>query len=133
MADAVTTVIENNGPRNLVATFTNFSDGTGENGVVKIDATSATYANRGVAPGIHLTINRIQYDIRNGGAVRVQWVANSNTDAIILTGFDDLDFRQSSGLINPNGTGATGSIAFTTVDFAAKSSYSITLWMRKNV
>lgn len=132
MADAVTTQIQNNGTRNLDILFTNESDGTGESGVVKVDATSATYANRGVAPGTHLTINRVQYDIK-GGAVRIQWEANSSTDALILSGYDDIDFRKTSGLRNPLGAGATGSILFTTVGFGSGASYSIYLWMRKNV
>lgn len=131
-ADTVTTQIQNNGPRNLVILFTDESGGDGETGVKKVDATDVAFANRGIVPGIHLTINRIQYDIK-GGAVRIQWDSTSSTDAIILSGYDDLDFSESSGLVNPNNTGATGSILFTTVGFISGSSYSILLWMRKNV
>ena len=38
MADLVTTQILENGPSRLVMKFTNLSDGTGETGVVKVDA-----------------------------------------------------------------------------------------------
>ena len=37
MADAVTTIVTNNGAKNYQARFTNISDGTGESAVIKID------------------------------------------------------------------------------------------------
>lgn len=131
MADAVTTQVFGNGPRNLIIKFTNFSDGTGETGVKKVDAQSSTFANQGVVPGIHLKIARITFAV-TGGSLRVQWDASSATDIWDLSGFGTYDFV-AAPLPNPNNAGATGSILFTTVGFASASSYTVDLEMYKGV
>lgn len=131
MADTVTSQTIANGPRNLIMKFTNFSDGTGESAVVKVDATSTTLGNGGVAPGIHLKIARIAYAV-TGGTVRVQWVATTSTDFWDLSGFGTYDYI-AAPMWNPNNSGATGSISFTTSGFAAGSSYTIDLEMFKGV
>lgn len=131
MADTVTSQTIANGPRNLIIRLTNFSDGTGESAVVKVNAASTTFANQGVVPGIHLKVARIVYAV-TGGTVRVQWVATTNTDLWDLSGFGTYDFI-SAPLPNPNNSGATGSIAFTTSGFVAGSSYTIDLEMFKGM
>jgi hypothetical protein len=128
MADAVTSQTINNGPRNLIMKFTNESDGTGETGVKKVDAASATFG----APGIHLTIARITYVVQ-GGSLRVQWDASSATDIVILEYAGVMDQTFFSGFPNPAAAGATGSILFTTVGFTSGSSYTVTLEMIKNI
>lgn len=132
MADTVTSQTIINGARNLVIKCTNESDGTGESGVKKVDAQSATLAVNGTVPGIHLTIARITYNVSQG-AVRMQWDASSATDIDILSYAGVQDFTAFGGLTNPAASGATGSILFTTVGFVAGSSYTITLEMIKNV
>jgi len=133
MADTVTTQVLVNNARNLIIKFTNESDGTGESGVTKVDATSATYANMGVAPGIHLKVMRVQYDVNNG-AVRMRWDASTDVDMLILgQGVGNHDYTFMGGLTVPVVAGATGSILFTTVGFVSGSSYSITLEMIKGV
>jgi hypothetical protein len=132
MADTITSQTINNGPRNLVMLFTNESDATGESAVVKVDATSATFANRGVAPGLHLKVGRISFAV-NSGAVRLQWDATSSTDFAILSGTGTFDYSYFGGLPNPANAGATGKIKFTTVGFIAGSSYVIEMEMIKGV
>lgn len=133
MADTVTTQILVNNARNLVIKFTNESDGTGESGVTKVDATSLTFANMGQAPGIHLKVMRVQYDVNNG-ALRMLWTATADQDMLILgQGVGNHDYTFEGGLTVPVITGATGSIKFTTVGFASGSSYSITMEMVKGV
>lgn len=132
MADVVTSQTIVNGPRNLVMKFTNESDATGETGVTKVDATSATFANRGVVPGIHLKPVRIIFNV-SGGAVRLLWDQTTDVDMTILSGFGTMDMTAFGGFPNPQGTGSTGSILFTTVGFVAGSSYTITLEMIKGV
>jgi hypothetical protein len=137
MADAVTSQVLLNGPRHLVMKFTNESDGTGESAVVKVDATSTTYANtiqgNVIVPGTHLKVTRVVYDVRNMG-LRIRWDADTDTDMLVLgNGSSDMNFTDIGGLQNPLGTGATGSILFTTVGAASGSSYSVVLYMTKGV
>lgn len=130
MADAVTTQVLANGPKNLVLRCTNLSDGTGETGVTKFDATSATYAVKGQTPGIYARVKRLQYDIRSGG-LRIRWDATTDEDWMVLDGHGDLTFDPPQG--TPNIAGRTGSLLFTTVGFMINSGYSVTLTINKNV
>lgn len=132
MADSVTSQVLVNGARNLVAKFTNESDGTGETGVKKLDATSATYAVNGQPPGIHWAVWYIEYDIKSMG-LRILWDATSATDMLVLGGFGTQDYKRFGGLYTPAVTGATGSILFTTVSAAIGSSYTVIFHMKKNV
>jgi len=139
MADTVTTQILENGPRWYVAKFTNFSDGTGETNVVKINATTGSIGvligGNTIYPQLHLKIRRVEYDI-GAMAVRLQWVASLNQDIAILKNWGAWDFFKTQGWPNPGTaalSGATGSIAFTTVGAAANSSYTITLWCDKGI
>jgi len=141
MADVVTTQILENGPRRIVTKFTNFSDGTGESGVTKVDATSAgpygvVIAGQTYYPGTHLKVVGIIYDLKVM-SLRIQWVATSNVDMLVLGGFGQWRFTDMragfQGLINPLTTGATGSISFTTEAAAANASYSVILEMIKGI
>lgn len=131
MADTVTSQLIANGPRNLILKFTNFSDGTGETGVKKVDAQSTTYANQGTVPGTHLKIARIIWAV-TGGSIRIQWDATTAVDLWDISGFGTYDFT-AAPLPNALTAGSTGSILFTTVGFAANSSYTVDLEMYKGV
>ena len=131
MADEVKLQTLENGPKNLIIRATSLSDGTGETAVTKLDATSATFANKGVAPGIYIKLRRIQYDIRNGG-LRIQWDATTDEDLLVLDENGDLKFDPPMGV--PSGlAGATGSINFTTVGFMLNSGYSVVMAFTKGV
>lgn len=136
MADVVTSQVLLNGPRHLVMKFTNESDSTGESSVTKVDATSTTYANtvqgNVVVPGTHLKVTKVIYDVKGMG-LRIQWDADTDTDMLVLGGYGTMDFHDIGGLQNPMGTGATGSIKFTTVGAASGSSYSVIMHMTKGV
>ena len=125
MADTVTSQTLENGNRRLVMKFTNYSDGTGETGVTKVNAASANgvvIAGQTYYPGTNLKIVGITYDI-HGGGLRIQWHATSNVDIVVLGGFGQRQFLDRrggfQGLVNTLATGATGSIDFTTVEFGA--------------
>lgn len=125
MADSVSTQIIVNNERNLVMKFTNLSDGTGETNVVKVNASTLGLTS-------HLTIWRVSYDIRAGG-LRIIWGGATPTDAVILSDNSGalIDMQCYGGIWN-NATTPNGNILFTTVAFAANSSYTIVLEMKKN-
>lgn len=140
MADLVTSQLIFNGPRHAVFRFTNLSDGTGEAGVVKVDATSSgllgvVVQGQTFYPGVHLKIVGIDYDIKSMG-LRIQWAAGTNEDIEILGGFGIKKYKDIGGIQNPGTaalTGATGSIAFTTVGANLGASYSVVLRMTKGI
>ncbi len=138
MADLVTTRIQQNGFRNAVVVFTNESDGTGEAAVTKIDATSTgpygvSKGGQLFYPGVHLKIMKINYSIADM-SLQILWDATDDTAAVILAaGTDMLDFSEIGGLICPSVAGATGSLLFTTVGAMPGASYTVTLFLKKNV
>jgi len=113
MPDAVTTNVQVNGARNYQATFTNISDGTGENGVIKIDKSTLTNWE-GVEPA-ELSLLQAQWSINGFSSVRVLFDHTVDDVCIILgqgQGFQD--FSQTSPINDPGSAGGTGDILFTT-------------------
>lgn len=146
MANVLTSQIIDDGSRRTIYKFTGYCD-TLETGVTKVDATSSgplgvVVQGQIVYPGIHLKIVDLAYDCFGMG-VRIQWHATSNVDAWIATGqgagpFMFLDSRAGfQGLINPNTTGATGSIDFTTFSTGSGAftfgTYSVLLSLVKGI
>lgn len=132
MADTVNTQILANGPVNLIVKFTNFSDGTGESAVTKLDATSVSNGYKGVAPGVYLKLKRIQYDVRNMG-LNILWDATAD-EVMLAIGQSSEDIKFNPPLRVPVGlVGATGSVNFTTLGAMPNSTYSVVMHFLKGV
>lgn len=130
MADAVTTRVQVNGARNYVATFTNISDGTGENSVVKIDK-SALVNESGLEPDT-LSIVRIAWSIQGFTSVRISF--DHTTDDVVFicaTGNGYWDEAESGPIRDPDTAGGTGDILFTTAGAVSGATYTITMAVRK--
>lgn len=142
MADSVFTQVLENGNRNYHAKFTNLSDGTGETNVVKLDPTATgnmgvLYSGQTLYPGTHLKIWRIEYNVTNM-TVEMIWNATTPQDLWLLNGFGHHDFMRQGGLYVPQSggapiTGADGKVLFTTKGAASGSSYTITIWAKKDI
>ena len=142
MADAVTTQILENGPRNWGFAFTNLSDSTGESGVVKVDGSATgplgvTVGGVITYPTKHLKITEIEYDVK-GMALEIIWDATTPQNLATLGGFGKLDFKPFGGLAQVTSagvilTGATGKIKFTTLGAMANSGYTVILRGTKGV
>ncbi len=126
MADAVTTQILVDGPRNAVIKFTNISDGTGEVGVVKVTPSSLSGAPAEVA------IDKVVYS-NSGMGVEILWDATTPVTALLLAQFetDTLDFRDIGGIKNNAGAGKTGNIKFSTVLPTLNDTYTVVLYLHK--
>lgn len=127
MADAVATRSLVDGPRNAVLQFTNVSDGTGESAVVKVDVSALSGAPTKVR------VDRIVYTTV-GMSVNILWDA---TTPVLLASIpsdrsDHLDMKKAGGWQNPQTTGWTGDIKFTTVGHTSGDTYSITLHLVKD-
>lgn len=142
MADAVTTHILENGPRNWAYSFTNLSDGTGESAVVKVDGSSAgplgvIVGGQTFYPTSHLKITEIEYDIK-GMALEIIWDATTPQNVMVLGGFGKLNFKPYGGIAQVGSTGtiltgATGKIKFTTLGAMANSGYTVVMRGTKGV
>ena len=127
MADAVTTQILHDGPRNAVIKFTNISDGTGEAAVAKV--TPATLSG---APA-RVTIDRV-VAMTAGMGVDILWDVTADVLALHIPDLQnsDIDMTEFGGIPNNGGAGVTGNILFSTVGHAAGDRYTIILHLKKN-
>ena len=130
MADVVTTqtIADTSGVK-FVSKLTNFSDGTGETQVKKIDASEVTFmtedGNRKLA--------RVWYSINtanNKSAVELIWDGVTNATAMLLSGNGYFDLRTAGNEITNNATTPTGDVLLSTKNFANGDNYTIILEFR---
>jgi hypothetical protein len=120
MADAVTSQILVDGAKNIVAKFTNVSDGTGEAAVLKLDLSTLSGAPTEVR------IDKI-IACTSGMAVNILWDATTDVPAFVV-GQDtsgEYCFQHFGGLKNNAGAGKNGNILFTTIGHTLNDSYTI--------
>jgi len=130
MADIVTTqTIADTAGVKFVAKLTNFSDGTGETLVKKIDASEVTFmtedGNRKIA--------KLWYSINTANpksVVELIWDGETDATGIMLGGNGHFDLRTSGNEITNNATTPTGDVLLSTKNFAAGDNYSIIVEFR---
>lgn len=132
MADAVATQILFDGERTAIMKFTDISDGTGENKVLKVDVSALTPSASGKAcDGV--TITKI-HALTHGMEVDMYW--DATTDVLIATipqnNMYSMDLTQFGGLWNNAGAGKTGDVLFSTRDASTGDTYTIILEMVKS-
>ena len=135
MADTVTTqtIADTSGVK-FVAKLTNFSDGTGETLVKKIDASELTF----MSEDGNRTIARVYYSINTSdrkSGVEIIWDGATNATALFLSGQGFMDFRTDGNSIPNNATltantSPAGDILFSTKGFVAGDNYTIILEIR---
>jgi hypothetical protein len=132
MADAVATQILFDGERTAIMKFTNISDGTGENKVLKVDVSALSPSSFSKAcDGV--TITKV-HALTHGLEVDMYW--DATTDVFILSvpqnTMYSMDLTQFGGLWNDAGAGKTGDVLFSTRDATAGDNYTIILEMVKS-
>lgn len=132
MADAVAsqTLVDNE--RVAIMKFTDISDGTGENKVLKVDVSSLNpNASGGVCNGV--TITKIHAST-HGMEVQIWWDATTDVFCwqVPQNSQYTWDWSQFGGLVNNSGSGKTGDVLFSTVDASSGDMYSIVLEMVKS-
>lgn len=139
MPNVTTSQVLSNGERNAVVRLTFLGDGSGqESGIIKINAGKtgpfgSPQGGKIFYPNLKFRIEKIWYDIK-GLTLRVQWEGMPNIDALILGNVDDYDFKPFGGIpMDPTVSFPTGNIAFTTVGAVAGSSYTVLLWLIKDI
>ena len=130
MADLVTTqtITDTSGVK-FVSKLTNFSDGTGESLVKKIDASEVTFmsedGNRKIA--------KVWYSINTANpksVVEILWDGNTNATAMLLGGNGYIDLRTAGNEVTNNATTPTGDVLLSTKNFAVGDNYTIIVEFR---
>ena len=130
MADTVTTqtIADTSGVK-FVAKLTNFSDGTGETNVKKVDASELTF----MTEDGNRKISKVWYSINTANsksAVELIWDGATNATAMLLNGQSHFDFRPSGDEIPNNATNPTGDVLLSTKNFADGDNYTIIIEFR---
>ena len=131
MVDTVTVenIYDGVSSQHLVRHITNRSDGTGENAVVKVDA--STFAMPDGSPVEYFNVQRIEFSVWGFNYVAVEFNATSNDEIAVLQGQGEVDWSQDGGKVDPQSAGSNGDILVTTNGGAAGSGYDITMWLKK--
>ena len=130
MADTVSTQVltDTTGVKYSVK-LTNFSDGTGETLVKKIDASTTTF----MTEDGNRKISKIFYSINTANpksAVELIWDGTENATAVLLSGQGFWDLRADGNEIANNATTPTGDVLLSTKNFAVGDNYTILVVFR---
>ncbi len=130
MADTVTTqtIADTSGVK-FVAKLTNFSDGTGETLVKKVDASELTF----MTEDGNRKISRVWYSINTAdtkSAVELVWDGATNSTAMLLGGNGYIDLRTAGNEITNNASTPTGDVLLSTKNFAVGDNYTIIVEFR---
>jgi|TARA_R110000803_G_scaffold1738_4_gene5648 hypothetical protein len=130
MADIVTTqTISDTSGVKYVTKITNFSDGTGETLVKKVDASELTF----MTEDGNRKISKIWFSINtsNGkSGVELIWSGVTNSTALFLSGQGHFDFRPAGDEISNNSITPTGDVLLSTKNFANGDNYTIIVEFR---
>ena len=130
MADTVTTqtIADTSGVK-FVAKLTNFSDGTGETLVKKVDASELTF----MTEDGNRKISKIWFSVNTANSkssVELIWDGTTNATALLLNGQGHIDFRPSGDEIPNNASTPTGDVLLSTNNFASGDNYTIIVEFR---
>ena len=130
MADTVSTqtLTDTTGVKFAVK-MTNFSDGTGETLVKKVDASATTF----MTEDGNRKISKIFYSINTANpksAVELIWDGTENATAVLLSGQGFWDLRADGNEITNNATTPTGDVLLSTKNFANGDNYTILVVFR---
>ena len=130
MADTVSTqtLTDTTGVKFAVK-MTNFSDGTGETLVKKVDASELTF----MTEDGERKISKIFWSVNTQSgksAVELIWDGETNATAVLLSGQGFWDLRADGNEITNNATTPTGDVLLSTKNFAIGDNYTILVVFR---
>jgi hypothetical protein len=130
MADTVTsqTIADTSGVK-FVTKLTNFSDGTGETLVRKVDASELTF----MTEDGNRKISKIWYSVNtnnNKAGVEIIWDGATNATAMFLSGNGYFDLRTAGNEITNNATTPTGDVLLSTKNFVTGDNYTLIIEFR---
>jgi|TARA_Y100000401_G_scaffold69167_1_gene55406 hypothetical protein len=130
MADVVSTqVLTDTTGVKFGVKMTNISDGTGENLVKKVDASTTTF----MTEDGERKISKIFWSVNTQSgksAVELIWDGETNATAVTLSGQGFWDLRADGNEIVNNATTPTGDVLLSTKNFANGDNYTILVVFR---
>jgi hypothetical protein len=118
MANAFTTQILEEGPRNVVIKLVGILDTSDLAPTLAVDVSALTCNGTRPAP-TQVRIDTLEYDMSDQLCVQVLWDATADVVAAALSGRGEYYGKKFSGLQNNAGAGKTGDILVKTTGWAA--------------
>ena len=130
MADTVSTqtITDTTGVKYVVK-LTNFSDGTGETLVKKVDASETTF----MTEDGNRKISKIWYSINTNNdksGVELIWDGATNATALFLSSQGYWDLRTAGNEVSNNATTPTGDVLLSTKNFVNGDNYTLIIEFR---
>jgi len=118
MANAFTTQIIQEGPRNAIVKVTGILDTSNLGLTTAVDLTTLTQGASALAPSA-VRIDYLDYSISDQLEVQLLWAATANVVIMPLAGRGRMAFQNFGGLQNNAGAGKTGNILIQTTGWAS--------------
>lgn len=127
MADTVTSQKLKDHAAAWAYKFTNESDGTGENNVLKVDVSGLTAVANGSATDQRITINKLTWSIAGANSkVKLMWSGDSPNTIAYLSGSGTMDLVTNlTAPITNNIANTNGDIYLSTLGFTAGAGYTV--------
>ena len=130
MADTVSslTIADTSGVK-FTTKLTNFSDGTGETLVKKVDASELTF----MTEDGNRKISKIWYSINTvnpKSAVEIKWDGDTKSTALLLSGNGYWNLREAGNEVPNNAITPNGDVLLSTRNFTSGDNYSILVEFR---
>jgi hypothetical protein len=130
MADLVTTqIITDTSGVKFVVKLTNVSDGSGENNILKVDASNTTF----MSEDGNRKISKVYYSVNATSPksiVEIKWAGATTATALLLSGQGFFDFRTAGNEIPNNAITPNGDVLLSTRNFANGDSYFLVIEFR---
>ena len=130
MADLVTTqIITDTSGVKFVVKLTNVSDGSGENNILKVDASNTTF----MSEDGNRKISKVYYSVNATSPksiVEIKWAGATTATALLLSGQGFFDFRTAGNEIPNNAITPNGDVLLSTRNFAKGDSYFLVIEFR---
>ena len=128
MADTLTRVILEDGPRRAVVRVQLNCDGTGSTDAILVDRSVL------VAPeAARLVIEKVDFSI-DGMTIALEFDHTTDDHIASLTGWGEIDFTMNGryhGYVDPDSAGGTGDIVGTTTGHSNGDTATLVFWLRK--
>ena len=130
MADIVSSqIITDTSGVKYVIKLTNYSDGTGETNVKKVDAATSNF----MSTNGNRKLAKVWFSINTANpksCVEIKWDGATPSTALLLSGQGFFDFRESGNDITNNAITPNGNVLLSTRNFGVGDNYSVIIEFR---
>lgn len=132
MANAVTSQILQDGPRNLVVRLTGVLDTSNVTATGLVTLANLSPVDSAGSVPTRLIVDEVIYDVQSPLSVVLAWDATTDVTFLTMSNNGEMDFEEFGGLYNTEATGVTGNIMYSTSGYVSGTvTFSVVIICRK--